>query len=614
MPISIRYLNDTAQECVLRPAPLISISHSIDKTGGGDAIGSTYSITLNGKILEDRGFPLARDSAGNLFDQVTDLGAAIPWPTGPLKGPYNTFDTSVSHYDKHRPLTQMIPLYYKLDAVLYKQKVLRSLFAIDGQRMEITPVHGNQPEFVCYPRVISIDFTEGVYINQCDYTISLEADTLLDYQYKVDDDGNPRYLEHDPEHPHYNPDVVARQGEEVNPGKYKRQKTEQILNAEGAFVNNVSESWSLEADESLGETRANNLGGEVIPMSYRLTHSMSANGKAHYFPKDSDPDDVVKVPAWKNAQLYVQKRLIKPENNLGDLYPNIKNQIGSGTLDLIKQYRGFNHSRTEEVDVAGGGYTVTDTWLLASGVAYENYSMSISSDAASPFVSVSIDGSIKGLSDTPASGYIYGSKHPKNPAKKTSYQNALVKYKEVSKDGKFGVGSDVYKRANNAVAVELNSQPNSVSLGTNEYDGTITYNLSFDNRPTNIISGVVSESISINDTYPGDVFAMVPVIGRKTGPVLQYIGGRTEYKRDVNIELVMDYTDLPYGNDRKSLMLQKPSLVEPTRSQLKLLIQELSPGKEPGVRKYFIAPPTESWSPKEGRYGFQLSWTYELDK
>ena len=76
----------------------------------------------------------------------------------------------------------------------------------------------------------------------------------------------------------------------------------------------------------------------------------------------------------------------------------------------------------------------------------------------------------------------------------------------------------------------------------------------------------------------------------------------------------MDYTDIGYGSDRRSLMLHKPSLVEPTRTQMRKLIQELSPAKEPGLRKYFISPPSESWSPKEGRYSFNVSWTYELDK
>ena len=87
-----------------------------------------------------------------------------------------------------------------------------------------------------------------------------------------------------------------------------------------------------------------------------------------------------------------------------------------------------------------------------------------------------------------------------------------------------------------------NGQPNSVTVGANKFAGTLSYQLQFDNRPTNIISEVVSENIEVNDTYPGDVFTTIPVIGRKTGPVLQYLGGRTEHRRDVSLSFVMDYT------------------------------------------------------------------------
>ena len=125
---------------------------------------------------------------------------------------------------------------------------------------------------------------------------------------------------------------------------------------------------------------------------------------------------------------------------------------------------------------------------------------------------------------------------------------------------------------------------------------------------------MVTESISVNDTYPGDIFAVIPVLGRATGPILQYIGGRSEHKRDVSINLTMDYTKLPYGSQRGSLILKKPSVVEPIASQIADLLKEVSPQGEPGVRKHFVSPPTENWNPKEGTYSFNISFTYELDK
>lgn len=53
MPIRIRYKNDPAQECTIRPTPFVSISTNVLKNAAGDPFGVNYSITLNGTILAD---------------------------------------------------------------------------------------------------------------------------------------------------------------------------------------------------------------------------------------------------------------------------------------------------------------------------------------------------------------------------------------------------------------------------------------------------------------------------------------------------------------------------------------------------------------------------------
>ena len=633
MPIVVRYLNDSTQECTIRPTPFVSISTNMDKTGAGDSIGTSYSITLTGTLLPGKGFPYARDVNDNLFQgweatpSIDGDGDGIPEQfakenitMGAPAGPEESFDATVGHSNKNEPRHQYIPWNYRLDAIFFKQRVLRSLFALDGQRLEISPVHNDEPAIICYPRLESISFDEGLYFEKCDYTINLVADTLLDKNLNVHDDGNPLYLQHtasgSPPVPH-GKEIISLAGVGKDRKKTGYGAETSIIDAKGAFVSSVNESWSIEANEGGEGTLAD---GTPIPRTYRISHTMSATGKPHYYPVDGGTK-VAKKEAWESARDYVQKKLLPPDSGVTS-YPNIFGQLGSGSINLIAEYGGYNHVRTEEVGQTDGTYNLTENWVLSTGTAHESYSMSVSSATDTPFVSISIDGNIKGLSSMKASGLMYGGiggRPQSNPLLSGvpgsgAYSNAITHYHKISNNGSFGIGSDIYKRANRQVAVQLNSQPKSVSLGLNEFNGEITYNLAFDNRPTNIISGVLSENISINDTYPGDVMAVIPVIGRETGPVLQYIGGRTEYKRDLNLELVMDYTDVPYGPKRNSLLLLKPSIVEPTRTQLRELIKELSPEKEPGVRKWFISPPTESWVPKEGRYSFNISWVYEMDK
>jgi hypothetical protein len=574
MPIRVRYNNDADQDCIIRPTPFIQITENVLKNKEGN-FGITYNITLTGTLISDHGIPYALDPATNQPVEFFEPSHVPPL----FIGPYGLFD-KVPVSSRAKPFRQKVTK--PASAMLSKQRALRALFARDGQRIELTDIFDDSgATIICYPRVVSIDFTEGSYVTTCQYTIQLEADFLL--RDNAGDDSSS---------------LVDLEGTFANTGELRKIDTtlSELLNSSGTFfIEDYNEDWSLEADDTQGESVDN-------PRSYRISHSLSATGKTAY-----DFDGEIHKPAWQQARDFVLTRL---SSNPNANYPNVAGQLGSGTLDLVASYGGFNHIRTEQINVSAGSYSVTENWVLSSGLSLENYSMSTSTSNSAPFISVSIDGTIKGLSSIRPEQY----GDPQITAVSGAYANALSKYNQVSNSGQFGITSDIYKRANNLVAVQLNSQPISVSLATNQFTGDITYNAAFDNRPTNIISGAISETIQINDTYPGDIFAVIPVLGRKTGPILQYVGGRTEYRRDVSINLIMDYTKIPYGSNRQSLLLKKPSLVEPTASQIAQLLSELSPKNEPGVRKYFVSAPTENWNPKEGSYSFNITFTYELDK
>jgi hypothetical protein len=576
--LKVRYHNDDEHDCVIRPTPFVSISTNILKNKIG-RFGVTYTITLTGTLMPDEGTPYAIDPATNAtFGFLGGQAEAdIPVGTG-FVGPYLAFD-SIPFSLREKPPRQQVQEKYAA-AILSKQKVLRALFARDGQRVEFTDIKDEtQAMLHCNPRVVSIDFTEGSFISKAEYTIVLEADALYH-----GDSSNPFISE--------DGTVVAGSGlTDYN------QTLDDLLAVSGtAFIEEYSEDWSIEVDDALGESID-------LPRSYKISHNLNATGKTFF-----STSGIIEKPAWQQARDFIQLKLsTQPSGN----YPNVAGMVGSGALNLMEAYNGFNHVRTENINESAGSYGIAENWLLASGTATENYSMSTATGSDSPFVKIDINGTIKGLSLIPVSGW---PAEPLEMAESGAWGNALRKYNQISNKGKFGLSSEVYKRANNLVAVQLNSQPLSISLGTNQFNGEITYALSFDNRPTNIISGVINETFSVNDTYPGDVFAVIPVLGRATGPIIQYIGGRTEYKRDVSLSLTMDYTKIPYGSGRETLLLKKPSLVEPTATQIANLIRELSPQGEFGVRKYFVSPPSESWDPKAGTYSFNISFTYELDR
>jgi len=575
--------NNTAR--FIRPCPLINITWNGNFNETGPA-GGSYDITLTGSLLDNVGSPIYSEAAKANADYGVTWAAA---------------------YDP-RPGQQFVTDSGGLGALLSKQVAIRELFDNKGLKIEVCSIEGDEPVITFFPQITSINFSEGIWINKCDYTISMTAPFLLDKANKIigsDSYGNEGY----------GPGSAGWSDGIPN----TRLTVPELMDKVGGFIQDFQESWSLESEDGNGNT-FDPYTTESITRIYRLTRNISAKGKdiTQYSSFDPSVDNNTNRNnrAYEQARRYVINyiRASGSTANHCDDYPSLRslppsNVFGSGAFNLSSlMYSGFNHSRVENIDVTAGTYSLQDTWILSSGNAYENYSLSLSNNITDSRNKVSIEGTVKGLTSIPASGVIFGGNA--NVPLNTPYENAINKYRQITNDGAFGISAWVFKRAQNAAgAFRLNHVPLSVAVGTNEFTGEITYSIEYDDRPLNIIDGVISENINITDTYPGDVFAVIPVIGRSTGPVLQFIGGRTEYQRALSIDIVIPS---PSGNAR-DVLLQKPSLRNPTRDAIIQVIRDCNPGKEPGIRKYFCSPPQETWDPKEGRYSFNVTWTYELN-
>lgn len=600
--------------CILRPTPFISITQNAirNKTG---MLGSYYDITLNGTILPNQGSP------------YYTIGGVTPTnPTGSFIHSYQT------------PAYENVGIGSSMASIIHKQNLIRELFKRDGQLFELMPVKvdsdpandgpGDEGAIIkFYPTVQSISFEEGPYVTNGKYTINLRAEVLLDNANKIISDG----LVNSTHTPILNSPTAfrANNGDRLD-----------LLTAlsQSGFIDDYSESWSIDVEEGKGTTNTSvtydNINGDITSIrTYRLTRNISATGRTMYYGTDQRKE------AWEQAKKYVYMSVLRDttpntsaDNSTGyEQFPeySLGPYFGSGYLNIAKaQWGGYNHLRTESIDVTAGTFTLTDVWLLSSGTAYEDYRISLSKGSDNGLYKVSIDGTIKGLSSAHAGHKQYGgtvqSSQPAlnpifNTQTNTQHQNALFKWHQISNTGQYGPTCHLFKRSQNMVHVGLNHVPLSIALGSNEFAGEITYNIEYDSRPTNIISGTLSESITYSDTYPGDVFAVIPVIGRQTGPVLQYIGGRTEYQRNLNIDLVMDKYYTSGNGDLKSRIrqmgvLSKPSLNEPFKSQINSIIHAYSPINEQGIRKYFVSPPQESWDATSGRYSLSINWTYELNR
>lgn len=593
----------------IRPCPLINITWNGNFNEDGP-LGGKYDITLTGSILDSVGSPIwagSNNSPAIFEDQY--------YPSGPDSKPASvTFSNELS----------------ALNSILEKQVALRNLFSTTCAKIEVASVVPGHttPIFHFYPKLISINFSEGIWIDRCDYAITMEAQFLLDKQnmvigsesytsrtFKPGDAGWPLNM---------NQNNVGGNNLNINT----------FLSKVGGFIEDFQETWSLEPEEGNANTVDPYSGQENITRVYRLTRNITAKGKSISGYECFGDQDPQYYRAHEQARRFVINHIANSGNapNHYDDYPSASTRsldfyFASGLINLsAARHGGFNHSRNENIDITQGTYSVQDSWILSSGNAYENYSLSLDSNSQDSRNKVSIQGTIKGLTSIPGSGEIYGGNDSLSNRLNTAYENAINKYREITNHGTFGFLAHVYKRAQNAAGgFTLNHVPLSVSLASNEINGEINYTIEYDDRPPNFVEGVISENVSVSDTYPGDVFSVIPVIGRPTGPVLQYIGGRTEYQRALSIELLVKVQpfvlELPPGRKpprnytelkSRQEILQKPSIVSPHREGILDIINAYSPGREPGIRKYFVSPPQETWDPKTGRYTLNITWTYEL--
>lgn len=147
----------------LIPAPFVSIAKDFNTTDDGRVIGTTFTITVRGTFLYNRGSP---KSDGSFW--------------------------TVSGY----PPDETIAEVNRFSTLLRKQEALRALFAEQGKSFEVQGEDGAAP-LKCNPRVKRIEFPEGgqgrVSWNElCQFTITLEADVIyVNGQPQGEDAGDP---------------------------------------------------------------------------------------------------------------------------------------------------------------------------------------------------------------------------------------------------------------------------------------------------------------------------------------------------------------------------------------------------------------------------------------
>lgn len=362
------------------------------------------------------------------------------------------------------------------------------------------------------------------------------------------------------------------------------------------YVQSASDRWSIqEADQYVINT------GDFTQIAkvYNVTRSIEAKGKRIY-----DESGVVKLQPWQQASGYVISVL---DTNF---------TLPDTILGVTSGYYLTNRKLVENIDKLAGTYSLEESFMyvpsgsMPSGqYAIEETSLSIEKGESS-ITTVNLNGTITGI-ETNNPYLISGTGISK-------YTNALNYYNFVK--------SNFYNRTRQNCGLNwLHPKPKSITEGRNPYAGQITYSYNYDNRPPNLIPGSITEEISVNDVYPGQIFSTTPVIGRSQ-PILQYLGSRSEYKRSLSISVIMERDFQNWANNEvdssglwtaatplkvNAWFAQKPSLIK--TSYFQGIFDAVNPANQSGVipTKCFYSAPQESWDYKSGAYSYSIEWTYE---
>jgi hypothetical protein len=326
------------------------------------------------------------------------------------------------------------------------------------------------------------------------------------------------------------------------------------------LVSSVEESWGLSVNDGQFCYQGNNIDTDTaLYKTYILTHNLSAVGIRKYNASSLDADG----EPWRQAAKWIESRIVNSPDSAnisshinGDengpkfspFYMNSKDKKDDLKIELFSEasnykfvnYKAYNHQRNASTDISGAGYSLTDTWVLApeNTKALHTISSSIQAEQTAPAVVVNINGTITGLSENIATSNI-NDKYTNAKAELNTFINGTKPY---------SLASNIYENLNSffkRTGSSLNDNMLSKSIGVNKNTGEITWSVSFNNEtfivPFPHKNKISSERITINwnnSDRSVNVIAIIPVLGRAAGPVIQYFNTNKERTVSVNLDLV----------------------------------------------------------------------------
>ena len=266
---------------------------------------------------------------------------------------------------------------------------------------------------------------------------------------------------------------------------------------------------------------------------------------------------------------------------------------GTGTdvnLHIPAGYTAYNLVRERSKDIAGGGYSVTETWLAGKFAATSTVEVSAELSEDAEFNTINLSLTVQGM-ETLNGTIGADSKYDANSEGKYSNAQTLANAINLST-----IATNFYNKNKASWGEEdgsLRSIEKTRSETHNAMDGTISISVSYDDQVI-CDENVISETINLtynNDDGGNEIVALQQIIGRPDGPIIQDMSTTNERTFSISIEKVMKKSARGSKPDASDLVAQyKPTI---------------SGGHGP-----FRTSKTESWNPKSGAYSLSEDYVY----
>lgn len=345
-------------------------------------------------------------------------------------------------------------------------------------------------------------------------------------------------------------------------------------------LTSASESWDF--GESDQRAFADNKVSNDAKKTFTLSHTVSATG----IPDLDDSDKP--VYAWNEAKSYVIERLVSDPLTIAmEPLEGLPTNSDVANLKKLFEERGYsiddwgtaNHVRAINSSVTTGEYSVTDTWVVLEKTANATVDIEFTFDTGeqADLATATVSGTITGL-NTNAVTNATDSKFTNAESAWTTIQSDLF---NATKAQFLLLGT----------GTTLKNAELTKNVGKNKTTGTITFSVAY-NDVECLLTGCIEESLQEDYSGGTDVVAVIGIILRAIGPVIQDMGTITEKRKSVTFTAKM----------KKAYRGTKPDG--------ETIVDEYKPtASATGAGPYNDAK-QETWNKMSGEYTLTKEWVY----